>query len=124
MNVSYCRVKDLDFDNRSFVVDCYTFTLLNPNPFYLERKFENVFEREYVEMVWNTLIPNNFYSFVCQIDYYNVLNSTKLKFQDAAEIVKSFVDNANNFQQLQQFLKKNVRLFQYAYTNLFPKYFS
>ena len=69
MNVSYCRVKDLDFDNRSFVVDCYTFTLLNPNPFYLERKFENVFEREYVEMVWNTLIPNNFYSFVCQIDY-------------------------------------------------------
>ena len=57
-------------------------------------------------------------------NYYNVLNSTKLKFQDAAEIVKSFVDNANNFQQLQQFLKKNARLFQYAYANLFPEYFS
>ena len=46
-----------------------------------------------------------------------------MKFQDAAEIVKSFVDDANNFQQLQQFLK-NARLFQFAYANLFPKYFS
>ena len=67
-NVSYCRVKESDFDNRSFVVDCYTFILLNLNLFYLERKFENVFELEYVEILWNMLIPNSFYSFVCQVD--------------------------------------------------------
>ena len=70
------------------------------------------------------LIPNSFYSFVCQVDYYSLLNSTKLKFQDAAEIARSYADDANNFQQLQQFLKKNARLYRFAYANLFPKYFS
>ena len=37
-NVSYNRVKDEDFDNKSFVVDCYSFVLLFLNSFYLEQK--------------------------------------------------------------------------------------
>ena len=37
-NVLYNRVKDEDFDNKSFVVDCYSFVLLFVNSFYLEQK--------------------------------------------------------------------------------------
>ena len=41
-NVSYNRIKNSDFENKSFVIDCYSFILLYLNPFYLERKFENI----------------------------------------------------------------------------------
>ena len=35
-NVLYNRVKETDFQNRSFVIDCYSFIILYLNPFYLE----------------------------------------------------------------------------------------
>ena len=35
-NALYNRVKQEDFDNKSFVVDCYSFTLLFLNLFFLE----------------------------------------------------------------------------------------
>ena len=122
-NVSYCRVKDVDFDNKSFVIDCYTFLLLNLNPFYLERKFESVVDREYVEVIWNSQIPAHFYTYICQPEHYQTLNKLKSKFQDAAEIVKSFADE-RGFQQLQTFLKKNARIYQFVYANLFLQCFA
>ena len=59
-NISYNRVKDEDFDNRSFIIDCYSFILLYLNPFYLDRKFENSVEKDYVEGLWQLQIPNDF----------------------------------------------------------------
>ena len=50
-NVSYNRIKNSDFKNRSFIIDCYSFILLCLNPFYLKRKFENILDREYVNIV-------------------------------------------------------------------------
>ena len=123
-SVSYSRVKDIDFDNKSFVIDCYTFLLLNLNLFYLERNFESVMDRQYVEVIWNSQIPNDFYTYICQPEHYQTLNKLKLKFQDAPEIVKSFAYEPKRFQQLQAFLKKNVCVFQFVYVNLFPRYFS
>ena len=123
-NVSYFRVKESDLKNRSFVIDCYTFIVLNLNPFYLERKFEKVEERQYIEMLWNVLMPNDFFVFICQNNNYNLLISTKLRYQDVSEIIKSFCDEKKNYEQLQLFLSKNVRLYQFVYANLFPKYFS
>ena len=35
-NLSYNRIKNSDFENRSFIIDCYSFILLYLNPFYLE----------------------------------------------------------------------------------------
>ena len=34
-NVSYNRMKKSDYQNRSFVIDCFSFLLLYLNPFYL-----------------------------------------------------------------------------------------
>ena len=39
-NVSYNGIKDKDYQNRSFVIDIFSFLILYLNPFYLERKFE------------------------------------------------------------------------------------
>ena len=48
-NISYNRVKDEDFNNRSFIIDCYSFILSYLNLFYLDQKFKNSIEKEYVE---------------------------------------------------------------------------
>ena len=110
--------------NKSFVVDCYSFVVLNLNPFYLERKFEKTEERQQIEMLWNVLIPCKFFSHNCKTDIYNVLISTKLEYQDVLERVKSFCDDKENYEQMRLYLEKNARLYQFVYANLFPKYFS
>ena len=123
-NALYNRVKQEDFDNKSFVVDCYSFMLLFLNPFFLQRKFKSQTEREYIEMLWSSLIPNKFYNFICRGDNYMVLNKIKLRFQDTVEIVKSVADNANDYRQIRDALKANATSFQYLYSNLFHHYFS
>ena len=123
-NVSYNRVKEADFNNRWFVIDCYSFILLYLNPFYLERKFENVLDREFVNTIWNLQMSNDSYTFICQPEHYETLNKLKLKFQDVFEIVESFADDLVGCQQLREFLVKNARSFQFVYGNLFPRYFA
>ena len=60
-NISYSRVKEEDFNNRSFIIDCYSFVILYLSPFYLDWKFENSVEKDYVEVLWQQQIPNDFF---------------------------------------------------------------
>ena len=48
-NLSYKRVKKDDLLNENFIIDCISFILLHLNLFYLERKFEDVADRDRVE---------------------------------------------------------------------------
>ena len=123
-NVSNNRIKNSDFKNRSFIIDCCSFTLLYLNPFYLERKFEYVLDKEYVNVVWCLLMPNDFYNFISEPDNLKTLNKLKLKFQDANEIVKVFADDQKQFQMLKDFLSKNLTHYQFVFGNLFPKCFA
>ena len=65
-NISYNRVKGIDLTNDCFVINCYTFILFYLNPFYLERKFEDVDNRQKVEALWNYFMPTDFYIFICK----------------------------------------------------------
>ena len=47
--ISYNRLKSIDFDNASFIIDCFTYILFSLNPFVLQRKFEQERNREYVK---------------------------------------------------------------------------
>ena len=69
-NVSYNRIKNGDFENRSLIIYCYSFILLYLNPFYLERKFENILDREFVNVIWCLLMPNDFYNFISQTENF------------------------------------------------------
>ena len=123
-NVSYNRIKNSDFGNRSFIINCYSFILLYLNPFYLERKFENILDREFVNVIWCLLMPNDFYNFISQPENFETLNKLKLKYQDANEIVKSFTDDETQFQMLKDFLIRNSTHYQFVFGNLFPKCFA
>ena len=122
-NVSYNRVKETDFQNRSFVIDCYSFIILYLNPFYLERKFENNIDRDYVNAMWNLMMPPALYNFIYQEENFKTLNKLKFKFQDTNEIIKTFLDNNSQLEILKDYLIKYAKSYQFLYGNLFPKYF-
>ena len=131
-NVSYNGVKKIDYENRSFVIDIFAYLILYFNSYNVDGKFESEIEKDYINVLWTMLIPQNFYNFVCRDENIKILNKTNAKFQEAVEIVKLFIENANNdgitqeeqYGNLKEYLTKYVKMYQLIFGNLFPKYFS
>ena len=123
-NVSYNRITAADYKNKHFVIDCFTFMILYLNPFYLERKFESIVEREFVNVLWTYLMPCQLYNHISKNDNMTILNKIKIKYQDAKDIMIVFLLNDPvNIDILTDFLNKNAILYQYLFGNLFPKCF-
>ena len=123
-NVSYNRITKLDYKNENFVVDCFTFLILYLSPFYLERKFESNVEREFVNVLWLFLMPNNLYNYIHQNDNMTTLIKLKVKYPDAKKIILDFLKHdQGNLKVLSDYLEKNGILYQFLYGNLFPKCF-
>ena len=123
-NVSYNRISAADFKNKNFVIDVFTFMILYLNPFYLERKFETIIEREFVNVLWTFLMPANLYNHISADDNMKTLNKIKIKYQDAKDIMIAFSFNdPANILILSDFFEKNAVLYQFLFGNLFPKCF-
>ena len=117
-------MKRIDFDNVSFIIDCYTDILLNLNPFFLEKKFGNKSNREYIETLRNYLISNKFYFYICRNGNFIGLNKLSLKYQNAFDILNNFVlEDSKSFLLLKEYFKKNALLHHYICSALFPKHF-
>ena len=123
-NVSYNRITAADYKNKNFVIDCFTFMIFYLNPFYLERKFETNIDREIVNMLWAMLMPSKLYDHITKDDNIKTLNRIKMKYQDAKDIMITFLFNdPSNLDILSNFLQKNGVLYQFVFGNLFPKCF-
>ena len=123
-NVSYNRITAADYKNKNFVIDCFTFMILYLNPFYLERKFESIIEREFVNVLWAFLMPNKLYVHITGNANMKTLNKIKIKYQDAKDIMIAFLfKDPFNIDVLSDFLEKNAILYQFLFGNLFPKCF-
>ena len=124
-NVSYTRITPTDYKNKNFVVDCFTFMIMYLNPFYLERKFESTIERDFVNVLWSYLMPNELYRHISGEANIKTLIKIKIKYQDAKDIMITFLFNdPSNIIILSDFLEKNAILYQFLFANLFPKCFS
>ena len=124
-NVSYNRITTVDYKNKNFVIDYFTFLILYSNPFYLERKFESSTEREFVNVLWMFLMPSNLYNFINQNENTTTLNKIKIKYVDAKKMILEFLQyDQHNLKILSDYLEKNGILYQFLYGNLFPKCFS
>ena len=123
-NVSYNRITTADYKNKNFVIDCFTFMILYLNPFYLERKFETNIERDFVNVLWTFLMPSKLYNHITGNDNMKTLNRMKIKYQDAKDIMITFLFNdPSNLNILSDFLEKNAMLYQFLFGNLFPNVF-
>ena len=124
-NVSYNRITTVDYKNNNFVVDCFTFMIVYLNPFYLERKFESAIERDFVNVLWNYLMPNQLYRHISDEANIKTLIKVKVKYQDGKDIINAFLSkDPFNIDVLSDFLEKNAILYQFLFGNLFPKCFS
>ena len=75
-------------------------------------------------MLWNNLVPNVSYIYICRNDNFIALNRLSLKYQNAFDIINNFIlEENNNFVLLQKFFKKNALFYRYICSHLFPKYF-
>ena len=90
----------------------------------MERKFENSIDRDYVNAMWNLMMPPALYNFIYQEENFKTLNKLKLKFQDTNEIIKTYLDDNSQLEILKDYLIKYVKSYQFLYGNLFPKYFA
>ena len=128
-NVSYSGIKDKDCQNWSFVIDIFSFLILYLNPFYLERKFETIIERDYINVSWSFLMPETLYNFICK-DKNVKTNKIKIKFPHGIEIINLFIEDESigtqeqQFNTLKEFLIKNAKIYQFIFGNLFPKCFA
>ena len=120
-NIYYNHLISVNFVNAWFIIDFYTYILFNLNLFFLERKFDNKSDREYIETLYNDLNPNQFYIYICRNDNFLTLNKLSLKYQNAYDIVNKLILKDNNFLWLKEYFRKNALLYQYVYSTLFPK---
>ena len=111
-SISYNSLKSIDFDNASFIIDCSTYILFNLNLYFLEPKFDYESEREYVKMMWNYLVPNEFCIYIWRNDLI-ALNKLSLKYQNAFDIVNNVIlEKGNNFVLPKDFFTSIQTFFQ------------
>ena len=130
-NISYNGLKQKDYENRSIVIDIFAYLILYFNPYNVNGKFETELERAYINILWSMLMPQNFYIFVSKKENIQLLNKKNAKFQDAVEVIQLFIENAENenttqeeqYDILKYYLTKYIKMYQFIFSNLFPKFF-
>ena len=88
----------------------------------MERKFEDVVDRQKVEALWNYFTPSDFYIFICKSEHFTTLKKILLKYQIAYEIITKFIEEGG-LAQLRSFFKNDAFIYQFVYSTLFTKYF-
>ena len=126
-NISYNGIKNKDYENKTFVIDIFAYLILYFNPYSINGKFETEIERTYVNILWSQLLPQSFYTFVSKKDNIQILNKKNAKFQDAVEIVKLYTEidslQEDKYHLLENYLRKYLIMYQFVFSNLFPKYY-
>ena len=123
-NTSYNSLKKNDYENVSFIIDSFSFILLNFNSFTLERNFIKKDEKLFINLLWKKCILHDLLEFTKQKENFMKINSLTLRYIAANEIIKRFiVIDPTNIQVLKHYFKTNPSKHQYVYAILFPKYF-
>ena len=110
-NISYRRISDKDFQNANFVIDMLSYILLYIKSFFLTVAYSDREQQDMVKMLWEKCLP---------IRFYEHINSGKLNFNHAKQIVLSYVLQPDIWQELIKTVIKNQVIYQYIYSMLFP----
>ena len=90
-NISYRRVSDKDFKNANFIIYMLSYILLYVRPFFLHLTYADKEQRNMVKMLWEKCIPPKFYDHVRKPENFFILNSGKLNYNQAKDIVVSYI---------------------------------
>ena len=121
-NISYRRISDKDFQNANFIIDMLSYILLyllHLKPFFLTTTYSDCEQQDMVKMLWEKCLPNRFYEHVKLPKNFEILNSGKLNFNQAKQIVYSYVQQPDIWQELLKYVAKSQSIYQYMYSLLF-----
>ena len=119
-NISYRRVSDNDFKNANFITDMLSYILLYVRPFFLHLTYADKEQRNMVKMLWEKCIPPKFYDHVRKPENFFILNSGKLNYNQAKDIVVSYIQQNDVLNNLVAIVVKRQKVFQYVFANIFP----
>ena len=119
-NISYRRISDKDFTNANFVIDMLSYILLYVRPFFMALTYSDNEQRDMVKMLWEKCLPAKFYEHVKKPDNFLILNSGKLTFNQAKNIVLSYIQLPDLWQELMKIIIKIQKVYQYVFATVFP----
>ena len=93
---------------------------MNLKPFFLTTTYADPEHQEMVKMLWEKCLPHRFYEHVKSAKNFEILNSGKLNFNQAKQIVYAYVQLPDVLQELLKYVAKNQSIYQYIYSLLFP----
>ena len=120
-NLSYWRLDKDDHLKISFATDCSSFIVQNSNPFSLERKFSSNNDQQFLYMLWEKCIKNEFYKSFCQNNNFIFLNQSKGTYHKPNEIVREFV-LAKGCDDFIRYFQQYHLVYQFIKSMIFPKF--
>ena len=119
-NISYRRISDKDFQNANFIIDMLSCIVMNLKPFFLKTTYSDTEQQGMVKILWEKCLPSKFYEHVKKPENFQILNSGKITFKQAKEIIHAYVQLPDVWQELLKYVAKNQSIYQYIYSLLFP----
>ena len=119
-NISYRRISDKDFKNINFIIDMLSYILLYVKPFFLQLTYSDIEQRNMVKMLWEKCLPAKFYEYVKKADNFFILNSGKLTYNQAKNIVISYIQQPDVWKELTEMIVKRQKVYQYVFATVFP----
>ena len=124
-NLSFVRINNLDFENKSYVLDILTFIVQYLNIFLLDIKLETDLERNMLTFIWQNCLPFNLTNFISNEDNYYTLTKNNVKFKEVYLIIQNYMSlDERNYNEAKEMLKKNFDPIRYVFSSLFPKIYS
>ena len=121
-NISYVTINKEDYYNENFIVDVYLIITKNVNPFSLDRKLADKNKHKMIYMLWKECMPAKFYRHICKEKNFLYLNGKNVLQTKVFEIITNFINESDdNFKALRNNLSSYKNIFQYLYSNVFPK---
>ena len=109
-NISYTFVKSEHFADNNFSFDTITLLTKNINSFSVERKIDDVTNREIIYMLWDECIEKTFYKHICGNDNFIYLNGKNVLYSKTAQIVLDYLNkDASNIVRLRKCLQNHMK---------------
>ena len=111
-----------DYYNKNFIFDVYLLLTKNLNPFSLDRKLADKTKHEIIYMLWKECMPTEFFRHICQEKNFLYLNGKNVLQPRVLQIISEFKEGGeNNYRLLRNNISSYKTIFQYVYSNVFPK---
>ena len=90
-------------------------------PFFLNTTYSKHKSRDMIKMLWEECLPKGVYEHIKKPENFELLNSERLTFKHAKNIVHAYVQLPDVWSEMARYVSEPHSNYQYVYSLLFPK---